>query len=48
MYQNTPGQSDCKIFKSTISLKQSDGKSLIYLMLTKIHDNWRGRGQKSV
>ena len=39
MDQSVLSQSDCRIFKSTISLKQNDEKALIFCMLLQIHEN---------
>ena len=35
--QNALGQSDCRSFKSTISLEQNDERSLIFCLLIQIH-----------
>ena len=37
MGQNALGQSDCMIFKSTISLEKNDMNDLISCMLIQIH-----------
>ena len=54
MDQNALGQSDCRIFKSTISLERNE-KSPIFCMLIQIHENlkliekyWGVLGQKWV
>ena len=39
MGQNALGQSDCRIFKSAISLEQNDDKAYIFCMLIQICKN---------
>ena len=41
MGQNVLDQSDCRVFKSTISLEHIDEKAWLFCIFMQIHGNWK-------